>query len=340
MLVPFVIDVDSLAPDPKWTPTQRRNYHKDLLDKCQSIGLLAYDGDCFDNSRLKVAVEQLPQNLRSLWKEMLERVPKIPCGTSWNGAVEPKTLTNFYVIARLAIVEDTIAEVTFEFTEDCDEKAIPVVGNTSGVDICRFVAVNQATQFKNALVQAGVHIEPGDTFQKIWDSRFKTLALAPIKRVSIVDRYAIEQHVFCPQTKLSGLERFLRLLDKNSNGKRYVTLYSAWTPELKEKTFNDVEEDIKLIIKKLPTNNIKHIKLYMVPNSGFRDGAHDRFIRFENFVWDIGGGLEVFEGAFAAKRSQAAFKTGEVTANYEKVEKELKAHPKAQYRELSRPELH
>jgi len=342
MLVPFVIDAESLTPDPKWTSAQSRNYHKNLLDTCLSIGLLTYDGDCLSSSNLQASVNKLPQKLRSLWEEMLKRVPLIACGTSWNGVVEPKTLTNFCTIARLAIVEDATAEVTFEFTEDCDEKAIPVVGNISSIDICRFVAVNQATQFKNALMQAGVHIKPGDTFQKIWDSRFKTLALAPIKKVSIVDRYAIKDHFFCPQAKLSGLERFLRLLDKNSNGKRYVTLYSAWTTELKEKgkTFNDVEADIKLILERLPTNNIEHIKLYMVHDSGFRVGAHDRFIRFENFVWDIGKGLKVFEGAFATERSEAAFKTGEVTASYKEIEKELQGHPKKLLDcELSRPTL-
>ena len=251
MLVPFVVDVNSLSPDQAWTKAQCRNYHKTLLDLCQNIGLLAHDGDCFDNSRLQAAVKNLPQNLRSLWEEMLKRVPLIACGTSWNGAVSPETLTNFCTIARLAIVEDTTAEVTFKFTEDCDEKAVSIVGNVSSVDICRFIAVDKATQFKNAQVQAGIHIESGDTFQKIWDSRFKTLAFAPLKHVSIVDRYAIEQHVLCPQTKLSGLERFLKLLDKDSNGKRYVTLYSAWTAKLKEKKGSSrslVESNVECII--------------------------------------------------------------------------------------------
>ena len=72
----------------------------------------------------------------------------------------------------------------------------------------------------------------------------------------------------------------------------------------------------------------------MVPNTAFRVGAHDRFIRFENFVWDIGEGLKVFEGPFAAERSQAAFKTGEVTASYKQVEKELEKHPKKQHQEV------
>ena len=82
MLVPFVIDADSLAPDPAWTSAQHRACHKSLLDVWQRIGLLAHDGDSFDSSRLKSAIQQLPQNLRPLWQEVLQRVPLGTCEVS------------------------------------------------------------------------------------------------------------------------------------------------------------------------------------------------------------------------------------------------------------------
>ena len=105
MLVPFVIDADSLAPDPAWTSAQHRACHKSLLDVWQRIGLLAHDGDSFDTSRLKSAIDQLPQKLRPLWQEVLQRVPLCSCGSVWNGQVEPATLANFYSTAKLAIVD-------------------------------------------------------------------------------------------------------------------------------------------------------------------------------------------------------------------------------------------
>lgn len=325
MLVPFVIDADSLAPDPAWTSAQHRACHKSLLDVWQRIGLLAHDGDSFDSSRLKSAIQQLPQNLRPLWQEVLQRVPLGTCGSVWNGQVEPATLANFCSTARLAIVDDARAEVVFNFPEDRDEIALPS-GGVANMDICRLLAANQATQFNEALARSGIHIESGDTFQAIWDLRFKSLAVAPIKRISIVDRYGIAQHIACPQTRLSGLERFLRLLDTSATGTRHVTLFSAWTAELYGKTIPDIEADIRLICSRLPTKNIKRIRLHMVPNAGFRDDGHDRFVRFEDYVWDIGLGLEVFEGAFAAKRSSASFKTGHSVAGYKQVEQDLAGH--------------
>jgi len=332
MLVPFVIDAESLGPDPNWTPAQHRACHNSLLDIWKRVGLLTYDGDRFDDSRLKSAIQLLPQKFRPLWQEVLERVPLRGCGAGWNGNVEPATLDNFCAAARLAIVDDTRAEVTFGFPEDCDEMAVATAGHAISVDICRLLSASSAVQFKNALTRAGIHIETGETFRDIWNSRFSTLASASIKKVSVVDRYAItKHHEPNAEAGLSGLERFLRLLDSDANGPRHVSLFSAWTAELREKTFPDVREDVRLILERLPQRNIKRIRLHMMPNSGFRDDSHDRFVRFEDYVWDLGLGLEVFHGAFAAQRSSASFKSGGAVAGYKRVEQDLAGHADAKW---------
>lgn len=336
MLVPFVIDADSLVRDPNWTPAQYRACHKSLLDVWQNIGFLAYDGDCLDSSRLIEIVNKLPPEVLPLWLEVLQRVPLSACGSDWNGTVEPTTLMNFCSTAQLALVDDTRAEIEFGFPEDKDEKAAPVAGLEHDIDICRLLAANQASQFKAALALAGKHIEAGDTFQATWDLRFKTLARAPIKKITIVDRYAITKH-HEPNggTGLSGLERFLKLLDRDANGARYITLFSAWTAELQDKKLADVEADIRLILARLPVRNIKRIKLHMVPNTGFRDDGHDRFVRFDHYVWDIGLGLEVFDGAYAAKRSSGSFKSGLLSEGYKQVEQDLAVNPKTKAVEIT-----
>lgn len=326
MLVPFVIDTNSLAPDPNWTSAQYRACHRSLLDVWQNIGLLACDGDCFDNSRLKEAVEKLPQSIRSLWFELLQRVPVDACGNGWNGTVEVATLSDFCAAAQLAIVDDDRAEMEFGLPEECDEKTTSIAG-CSDVDICRLLSANQAALFKRALALAGTHVKVGDTFQLIWDSRFKALARAPIKKVTVVDRYAItKHHEPDAATGLSGLERFLRLLDKDACGPRYVTVFSAWTADLHGKALADVEADLRLLFGRLQPKNIKRIKLHMAPNTAFRDDGHDRFVRFEGYVWDVGLGLEIFDGPFAAKRSSASFKSGLHVKGYTQIEQDLAGH--------------
>ena len=342
MLVPFVIDADSLIPDSnnfnncfEYKPALRA-CHKNLLTIWRRIGILVHDGHSLKESHLYQTIGKLPQGLRTDWLELLEKVPLISCKTDWNGTVERNTLMNFCFTAQLAIVDDTCAYIEFGFSDECDEKSVPIISSTSSIDICRLIAASQATQFKNALSQAEAHIECGDSYQKIWDIRFKMLAFAPIKKISIVDRYAVSQNYECPKEKLSGLARFLRLLDKDSTGDRYVTLYSAWTKELKEKSlsFDEIVADIQDIFDRLPIKNIKFIKIYMIPNSGFVRDAHDRFIRFDNYIWEIGRGLKVFEGPCAAQKSTATFKTEILAVKaFKDTEDELRKHPRVKFKE-------
>ena len=334
MLVPFVIDADSLAPDPAWTATQQRNCYNGLLDVWQRTGLLAYDGDSLPASRLHRAVLALPQNVRPRWQEVLERSPLLAT-PKWNGSVSKATLGDFVGVARLALVDDARAEVEFGLDDGCDESLLPV--NGIDVSVCRLLGAGQATAFQTATALAGTHIEAGDKYQTTWDARFKALAIAPIKLIGIVDRYAIGQHMACPQTRLSGLERFLRLLDGDATGQRHVTIYSAWTADLsgeKRKTIDDIENELRVVFGRLPCRNIKRIKVVMVPNSAFRDDSHDRFIRFGDYAWDIGVGLKVLEGPFSAERSQAAFKCGPAISGYKAIEQDLAGNPDTKSREI------
>lgn len=335
MLVPFVIDADSLASDPAWTPAQRRACYNGLLDVWQRSGLLAHDGSSLPGSRLYHAVQALPQSVRPRWMEMLERAPLLPA-PNWKGEVSPSTLDGFAEVAQVALVDDTRAEVEFGFNDDCDE----ALRSVNGIDVavCRLLTAGQVKAFQAAAAMTGLHIEAGDTFQATWNARFKTLAIAPIKVVSIVDRYAIDQHMACPQTKLSGLERFLRLLNNDATGPRHVTVYSAWTADLSagesRKTIEDVEADLRIVFGRLTHRNIKSLKVVMVPNAGFRDDGHDRFIRFGDYVWDIGLGLEVLYGAHSTKRSSAGFKTGLAIGSYKNVERDLAGNIQTVSREI------
>lgn len=334
MLVPFVIDADSLAPDPAWTATQQRACYNGLLDVWQRTGLLAHDGESLPASRLHRAVLALPQNVRPRWQEVLERSPLLST-PRWSGNVSANTLGDFADVARLALVDDARAEVEFGLDDDCDEALKPI--NGIDVSVCRLLVAGQAKAIQMATALAGSHIEAGDKFQTTWDTRFKALAIAPIKLVSIVDRYAIGQHMACPQTKLSGLERFLRLLDRDATGQRHVTIYSAWTADLSgenRKSIDDIENELRLVFGRLPCKNIKRIRVVMVPNTGFRDDGHDRFIRFGDYVWDIGLGLEVLDGAYSAKRSSAGFKSGIAVVGYKGVEQDLAGNSDTKSREI------
>jgi hypothetical protein len=171
------------------------------------------------------------------------------------------------------------------------------------------------------------HIVAGERYQDIWESRFKSLAAAPLKHVAIVDRYTIEQHFRCPQQYLSGLERFLRLLDGDASGPRYVSVYSAWTADLRDRTLSDIEAELRRLTSRLGHKQIKRLTAFMLPNSAFGAEARDRFVRFEKYVWDLGHGLESFEGPAARVGTSASFKSN--PKSYEEIEQQLGKHPDA-----------
>lgn len=329
MLVPFVIDVDSLAPDQAWTPAQLQTCHQSLLDVWQRIGILKHDADNFETSRLKRAVQQLPQKIRPQWLAMLEHNRPLPCGNEWDGNVTPGNIHQLSGIAQVALVEDIRAEVDFKLPE---EALFSTVQSASNVEICRIQSAALAKTFQEALAKSTTHIEPSETFRDIWTHRFKSLAYAPIKNVVVVDRYAIGQLFNPPHQQLSGLDRFLRLLDADASGNRHVTLYSSWADLRRETGMAELEKELKMIMGRLQFHNVKRLKVLMLPNTVFSDVAHDRFIRFEGLVWDIGLGLKIFEGAFTAERSSATFKTGRVAVDgYKRVEAELAGHRQAKF---------
>lgn len=333
--MPFVIDADALTPDPDWPPAVRRACHENLLDIWQRAGLLKHDGKTFEGSRLKAAVMNLPIRERTRWQEVLQRLPLAECGNGWSGTVSQASLPDVAEMSRLALVDDTQAEAEFGLGENDSELALDHGGHP--VDICRLLAASQASVFQEAIARAGTHIESGQTYQQIWDTRFRMLASAPIKTVSVVDRYAIQNHRDHPQASLSGLDRFLRLLDASASGPRHVSVYSAWTAGLGNLEIDDVAADVQPVLDRLQSGRVQRITLHMVPNTAFSNGAHDRFVRFgDHYVWDLGLGVDVFDGPAAAARSSSAFKTGLAVASYRNVESDLRGHAYTKTKALSR----
>lgn len=328
MLVPFVIDAESLTPDPDWTPTTLKACHYQLLDSWRRVGLLLHDGQRYEDSTLKHAVDKLPQNLKSLWTAMLERSPSVPCVNDWNGSVVPSLVQDLCSVAALALVEDARAEGDFGFAEEQDETAL-IPTEARRFVVCRLQAMQQASVIRDALAISQRNIEAGEPYLDIWNSRFRSLAAAPspaFKNISIVDRFAMSKHFKCPQNRLSGLERFLRLLDEDAGGPRHVSVYSAWADALTVERFEEIETEMNAVVKRLPKKNVKRLTVQMVPNGRFGIEAQDRYVRFGRYVWELGHGLEIFEGPVADRLCQASVKTD--TESHSKVEKELTCNTK------------
>lgn len=322
MLIPFVIDSDSLAPDPGWSPQTQRACYNDFIDAWMKAGFLAVDGDKIEYSILFKSINSIPEKYRKRIQELMKRCP-IRCIPDWNGSIN--NYCDLGVIApdaKLALVDDIRAELEFGLSAEDDE----ILNPETKVTVCRFQLFRHSQVIRDFEILANMHIDRGDKFLDIWNKRFLNLAIAPIRHISIVDRYAMRRHFNTSQAKLSGLERFLKLLNEYASGDRNVTIYSARTSELHNISIQEIEDEL-CGLKRKYSKNIKGLEVYMAPNSLFGNDAHDRFIGFHvndchQYVWDLGEGLTVFEGPCSEARSSANFVTGSVLG-YQKVKKDI-----------------
>jgi len=337
MLVPFVLDADSVVPDAGWTPAQQSVVHLALLDTWKRVGLLVYDGALFSHSRIKQSIDALPPKLAPLWQEVLERLPIAPGPLEWDGLVgnNQASLEVLGAAVKVAVVDDAKAEVDFLLREDELFKCLEGFG---GLEICRLLAVAQGKTFTAVDALCGQHIQAGISYSELWATRFRALARAPIKSIAVVDRYSISQHFECPNHYLSGLERFIRLLDEEANGPRYVTVFSAWTVELNQRqpqvSLDTIAEEIRRIGSHLPRHQIKRVQVIMIPNAIFGQVHHDRFVRFGDYIWDLGIGIKVFEGPAVGETSAASFKSCLLAPSYSNVEVTLKQQARARTIEI------
>ena len=159
MLVPFVVDADSLAPDPQWAPSTLRACHNDLLDMWNRFGLLVHDGASLEQSRLRQAVERLPSKQRDQWVRMLKHAPPVACAT-WNGQVVPAGAALLCSVASLALVDDTRAEVEFEIDEESDEVRFSPSTDRHLV-VSRLQAAAHASVVEEAVLGSGVEHRGG-----------------------------------------------------------------------------------------------------------------------------------------------------------------------------------
>ena len=312
MLVPFAIDAESLSdPGLPWTEPAMRACSKSLLDFWRHIGLLVHDGERFDGSKMQEAVAGLPQNLRSLWQEMLQHYPPIPGGAGWDGTLHPSLSDALRAALDVGFVDDTKAFVEFGMTEDQDEALLPRA-EASAFVVCRLSMAHHASVVKQAQTLAQQNIQAGESWQTIWRTRFHRLAAAPsplVKVVTIVDRYALERHIQWESHSLSGLERFLRELDKDAPAARSVWLYTALTPELAKIGRDELTDQLAGILGRLTHHRIRWLKLCLIDNKVFGRLMPDRYVRFNCYVWTLGHGLECLEGPQATRLNLASFKT-------------------------------
>jgi hypothetical protein len=160
------------------------------------------------------------------------------------------------------------------------------------VEWCRYDCADRAFHFLQAREESHRGIQAGEDVQLTWERKFKQL-VARARHVVLVDRYALEGHLATGRTPPSGLERLLRELD---------ALPESVTLTLYTQTRANHSRALAQLAAKLEVGGLREWRVRLVPEEAFVRHAHDRHLRIDRSVIQLGKGIEVLAGTqvFAA----------------------------------------
>jgi hypothetical protein len=337
MLIPIEFDLACFTTDrDRKVGIHEIGLHQDLLEVLLHCGVLVYSGDSFHDSPLIQRIYQLPVELRKSWELALQNCARFRSSNrQWDGAINIENPHSHCENPTLAIVCDHTAVCE---TRD-GQTRYSLIKNTATGDVeiigMDFVRRSQLlTKFK---VTCGALIVEGNDLNSVWNERFLWLVRAEnIKNVSIVDSWALLNSPALrniPPAEICGSQRFIKNLAREAAGEKYLKIYTSWgdqseslsKPERKRAAL-DYARLLNQELEQRDNKNIKEVEIIILNQKEFRRCYHDRYVRFGDFIWDIGNGLQCFEGERQCKkRVQASFKAGKLIAkDYKDSEQVLK----------------
>ncbi len=295
MIVRFAITPRSLSLDA--IPASRRpRVLKRIVNSWGKMGrLVVLNGDQGVKELLE-EIGRLPLSLRKDWQEALKRfrfqmVPDLLPVTLESGSAQ---------ILDLREVIEVLGHALKEFERDKEDlsEVAPEVVLTS--------EILESEAFALAEERIDRNIAEGEKVREVWQARARPLAEFA-RRITVVDRYCLER--FRPEDEYfhsCGLKRFLQFLAVAES--RMVVVYGAFDETSPGADFRRLEISEALNgVSSTWGPKRPRVEVKVVPQSHFRK-QHDRFIVFDYQVWEIGSGLEVFQGTRTWRNSTSTLK--------------------------------
>ena len=286
MLVKFALELDAIDD------STTRAYSRRLIRGWELFGVLVYPSP----SDIKERTEnvRLVPAAKALWKATWKQAKKYPrryrysppydgSGFAFSDIQEPGDLARHHEF-EVAVLEETRAL----------ELAIPegegkLFGEVEGVRLCD-IDESQKFQRSSQLSQELVRIDK--SVKVLWQERFQRFA-EHSQNVVIFDRFAVRDD---GNQNIQGLFKLLDFLDKYANGCEIV-IYSSLataTPNSIKAEVDSIKTKLESKIDGLNSNGIKSVEVHLFHDDTFRRPGHDRYIRFNDNIFSIGIGVELF----------------------------------------------
>lgn len=243
--------------------------HVRLHEAWRLLGCLSLPVDDRERHAWFQALQRLPTPMRKRWQTGLMHNRWTLKGDAALHCVTPEQAAAAGVVApQVSIVADREREV------------------------CRYDFADRALSFVQAREESHRGILPGVEVQHTWERKFQGL-MEQARHVVLVDRYALEGHLAKGRTPPSGLERLMHELDALP---RPVTMTLYTQPRANH------ARAVSQLAASLTQGGLREWRVRLVGDEAFIRHAHDRHLRIDRSVVQLGKGIEVLAGShvFAA----------------------------------------
>ena len=160
-------------------------------------------------------------------------------------------------------------------------------GDVEGVRLCE---IDQSQKFGHSHRRSQELVRTNKSVEILWQERFQRFA-AFSQSVVIFDRYAVRDD---DAGNIQGLFRFLDFLDRDSNGCDLTVYSSVASGSSIDTEVPSIKSKFESKVDGFNGRGIKRLEVRLFRDDRFRRPGHDRHIRFDDNVFSIGIGTELF----------------------------------------------
>ena len=283
MLVEFAIEVDAIDGSTNPSVIDR------LLKTWRHYGVLISPGR--RDSSIKQRLESLKNpTLRKIWKDAWMHVLKQTRNAYRSVPVDGTRMEGWNAIAsRADLASYSFIDMALLKQQRADDLGISqgspeLCGNVEGA---RIHDVDQTSRVRDSALLSQEDIERDIQIVDLWTKRFERFAKTS-REVSIVDKYAFQKGT------IDGLYQFLNLLNRDSESSRVIIYTSPGKAAHPSTEIARIETSIRKETETFTGSGIGTIEIRFLRDGLFRIDGHDRHVRFDNNIFNIGVGIMIF----------------------------------------------
>ena len=286
MLLKFALEPDAIDN----STTQACNNR--LIKAWERFGVLVYPNP--RDASITAIIANLHQASQRRWQRTWAQVLRHPRRYrhspmsgggefTFSDIEEPHDLAQHHEF-EVAALETTRAGEGFLEIPEGEGK---LFGDVEGVRLCE---IDQSQKFEHSNRRSQELVRINKSVDILWQERFQRFA-AFSQSVVIFDRYAVRDD---DAGNIQGLFRFLDFLDRDSNGCDLTVYSSVASGSSIDTEVPSIKSKFESKVDGFNGRGIKRLEVRLFRDDRFRRPGHDRHIRFDDNVFSIGIGTELF----------------------------------------------